>query len=62
MANENNEYLPQIANWEGVKTFILPNEFVNRKFDKIQEYIEKEFNDKYTFISNIKQPNEKCPL
>lgn len=43
LTNENNEFLPQIPNWEGIKTFILPNDFVNRKFDKIQDHIEKEF-------------------
>lgn len=42
----NNEYLTEIPNWENIKTFILPNEFVKRKFDVIQDYIEKEFKER----------------
>ncbi|CAI2366284.1 unnamed protein product [Moneuplotes crassus] len=45
-AGENNEYLPQIPNWEGVKTFILPKEYALREFDAIQDHIEKEFNER----------------
>ena len=46
VANENNEYLPQIPNWEGIKTFILPKEFVLRQFESIQSHIDKEFTDR----------------
>lgn len=44
--NENNEYLAEIPNWENIKTFILPLDFINRKFDNIQDYIEKTFKEK----------------
>eukprot|EP00345_Euplotes_harpa_P010643 CAMPEP_0168353660 /NCGR_PEP_ID=MMETSP0213-20121227/23390_1 /TAXON_ID=151035 /ORGANISM="Euplotes harpa, Strain FSP1.4" /LENGTH=393 /DNA_ID=CAMNT_0008365327 /DNA_START=362 /DNA_END=1539 /DNA_ORIENTATION=+ len=43
---ENNEYLAEISNWENIKTFILPNEFVNRKFDVILDHIDKEFKER----------------
>lgn len=43
---ENNEYLAEISNWENIKTFILPNEFVKRKFDVILDHIDKEFKER----------------
>lgn len=46
ISNENNDYLPQISNWENIKSFILPADFVHRRFDKIQDHIEKEFKEK----------------
>lgn len=46
VTNQNNEYLPQIPNWENHKTFLLPKEFVMRNFSKLQDHIDKEFTDR----------------
>lgn len=46
VAEKNTEYLPQVFNWEGIKTFIPPKQYVLRKFDLIQDHIDKEFNDR----------------
>ncbi|CAI2366936.1 unnamed protein product [Moneuplotes crassus] len=46
VAGKNTEYLPQILNCEGIKTFILPKQYALRRFDIIQDHIDKEFNDR----------------
>lgn len=41
-----NEYIPEIPNWENIRTFIPPSEFVHRKFEQIQTHLEKEFKNR----------------
>lgn len=54
--NENNNYIAEIPNWEGIKTFIMPNEFINRQFDKVQDHLEKLFEQRK--MSNVYAENK----
>jgi len=45
-SNENNEFLSRIPNTENIRSFMLPAEFVRRRFDVIQDHVEKEFSER----------------